>query len=492
MMIFIFAAIGSAAGLGNLWRFPYLSYQYGGGAFLLPYFIALIVTGIPLLALEFSIGQYFQKAAVGALRGVKKYFGVIGWWMLGCSFLILSYYAVVMAWSLIYFLSSFNLSWASGTEGFFNNTVLQLSSGIGSLGGFNIPVLISLGIVWILIYLSVSKGIDSVSKVVAITMPLPILLLVVLLVRAVTLAGSGSGLALYLTPVLSALWDPEVWLAAFSQIFFTLTLGFGVMIAYASYMDRDSDITKSSLIISVSNAVISILSGFVVFATLGFMASKQGVPVKEVVASGPGLAFVVFPKALSMMPFPWLFALLFFIVLLTLGIDSGFSLIEGINAAFYDSLPNISKEVLALTVSAVAFLAGIIYTTKAGLYFLDIIDHFITNFGLILMGLFEAVIIGWFFGAEKMRGFINDISNWDFPKAWSWSIKFVTPVILVVLLATQLWKEIKEPYGGYPAWALAIGWVSVFLPFVLGLVLNKWYGFASDEQSEPGISRSET
>ena len=224
-LIFIFAAVGSAAGLGNLWRFPYLAFKYGGGAFLVPYILALLILGIPLLILEFAVGQTFQGSAVSSLRKIKSWAGTVAWWAYGCGFIILSYYAVIMSWCLYYLLSG-GVGEGVDTSNLFYNEVLQLSPSIDAPLSINLHLLFFLAVVWLLIYGCIRKGVRSVSQVVKITMPLPIILVFVLLIRALTLPSADVGLVYYVEPVFSALLDPEVWLAAASQIFFTLTLGF--------------------------------------------------------------------------------------------------------------------------------------------------------------------------------------------------------------------------------------------------------------------------
>ena len=474
--IFLFAAIGSAVGLGNVWRFPFLTHKYGGGAFLIPYLIALILLGIPLLILEFAIGQKLQKGAIGAFKNVHHRLRGIGWSAIFSGFVVVVYYAAVMAWSMIYLVKSFNvnLPWGSDSEGYFFNSVLQITDGIGNLGGINISIFLGLLAVWVIIYLCVRKGVKSVGKVVMITMPLPIILLVVLLIRGLTLDGAFTGILYYLRPDFSALFSAEIWLAATSQIFFTLSLGFGIMIAYSSYNNESQDISGDSFITSISNSIISLLAGFVVFSILGFMATETGVGIADVVASGPGLAFVVFPKALSLMPFGWFFSILFFVTLLSLGIDSAFSLVESVNTVIADKYDKISKSKISLIVCSIAFLLGIIFTTRAGLYFLDLIDHFVTNFGLVIVGIFQAIAIGWIYGADKLRIYINSVSKWKIGKWWNFLIKYFIPVVLLTLIIVQFFKELKEPYGGYPGWAIGIGWMALVIPMVVIVILAFW------------------
>jgi len=384
---------------------------------------------------------------------------------------VVIYYAVIMAWALVFFINSFSspLPWAEDSEGYFFNSVLGISDSIGNFGGINLTLLIALFVIWVSIYLIVRKGVKSVGKVVLWTMPLPLIILVLLFIRGITLPGSLSGIIQYVRPDFSALFNTEIWVAAVSQIFFTLSLAFGIMIAYASFNKETGDVTGNSYITAITNTVISLFAGFVVFAVLGYMATTTGVGLEEVVASGPGLAFVVFPQALSLMPFAWFFAALFFLMLLTLGIDSAFSLVEAVNTVVGDKYEKPNRGRISAAVCSIAFVLGIIFVTGAGLYFLDIIDHFVTSYGLILVGIFESIAIGWIYGAEKLRAYINSVSRYKIGKWWNVSIKYVIPISLVFLLVSQFIIDIKVPYGGYPAWALAIGWGAVIVPIIIAV-----------------------
>jgi NSS family neurotransmitter:Na+ symporter len=467
--VFILAAVGSAVGLGNVWRFPYLAGQYGGGAFLIPYLIAFVVIATPILILELAIGQRMQQGPVKSLRQMHPAFGGVGLLGVISAFLVVAYYAVVMAWCLLYLLRSFAVAWADDPEGYFFSNVLQISDGIGQLGGFNWPVLIALAAIWLMIYFCIWQGPKSVGKVVLYTVPIPVVVLGVLFLRSLTLPGFWAGWQLYLTPVWGAMLSPEVWTAAAAQAFLTLSVAFAIMLTYASYKNPDEDIAKSSWITALADMAISLFAGFVVFAVLGYMAWNASTSVAEVTTSGPGLAFVVFPQALSLMPLPGLFSALFFFMLLTLGIDSAFSLVEPAIAAIMDLQPEAKSTHVAGWVCLAAFGVGSIYTTRAGLYFLDVIDHFVVNYNAILMALGMAILGGWVFGAESLRRYINDVSDWQVGRWWNGAIKWVVPVVLTILLATQLSTDLRTPYEGYPAWALTLGWATVVIPVAIGL-----------------------
>ncbi|MFQ5681471.1 MAG: sodium-dependent transporter [Candidatus Omnitrophota bacterium] len=470
-LIFIFAAVGSAVGLGNIWRFPYLAGKYGGGAFLIPYLVMLSVLGIPMLIMEFAIGQKMQLGAVGSFRKIRHKLAGIGLSGVLSGFVVVGYYAVVMAWCLIYLFHSLGLAWGQDTKQFFMSRVLHSSAHIAEMG-FIVPgVLFALFLIWVMIYFSVWKGVKSVGKVVLVTMPLPVVILIALLIRGLTLPGALSGIIFYLKPDFSALWDPELWGAAMSQIFFTLSLAFGIMIAYASYQHSESDIAKSAVITSLVNSGISIVAGFVVFSTLGYMSLQSGVPISELAAGGPGLAFIVFPKAISLIPLAPLFAALFFIMLITLGIDSAFSLVEAASTIIHDRFPHLRRQDISLYVCVMGFVCGIAFTTFAGQYYLDIVDHFITNYALVLVGLLEALAVGWLYGADKLRAYINEVSDIKIGRWWETLIKYIIPLFLAYLLLDTVRRDIIHPYGDYPLWALfGFGWLVIIVIFAVSML----------------------
>ncbi len=478
---FILAAIGSAAGLGNAIRFPYVAYANGGGAFLIPYFVALITAGIPLLILEFAVGQKNQAGAPTAMSKIKKGFQGFGWWPVISAFVIVSYYAGIMGWIWNYLVASFTVAWGSDSGSYFINNVLQRSDSPGILGGFSIPVLLGVVATWICIYLILRKGTNSVGKVVLYTVSIPVVLLVILMIRAITLPGAIAGLNYYLKPDFGAILNYRTWIEAYAQVFFTLSLGMGVMYAYASYMPEDSDITNNALITVFANSGVSFLSGIAIFGTLGYMAQEQGVAIADVAVGGLGLSFFVFPNAINMLPggalMAGIFGFIFFLTLLTLGIDSAFSLVESTVAGIADKWGT-DKQKTTFWMIIVLALISLIYATKAGMYWVDIVDRYINNYGLIIGGILEAVALGWFYNTESLREYINPISEYKLGKWWSSMIK-ILPLILFGLLAFNFYGDVTTLYGGYAlkyqwigGWGLIIG-VGV-LSFVMAKLNSKY------------------
>jgi len=486
--IFVMAAVGSAVGLGNIWRFPYTCYSNGGGAFLIPYFVALLTAGIPLMLLEFGLGHKFLQSAPGAFKKAVRGWEWLGWLAILVGLGVMTYYGVIMAWAfnfLYYTVQPENLKvWADGgAPDFFYKNYLQLSDSIGELGGFVPYIVAGLILTWLSVYFSIIKGVKSVGKVVLITVPLPVLILFIFLVRGLTLEGCIQGLEHFLRPDFAKLADPKIWLAAYGQIFFSLSIGFGVMIAYASFLPKKSDIANNAFMTCFANCGISFLAGMAVFSTLGWLALQKGTEVADVAASGPGLAFVTYPTIISLMPI-WVqfFGVLFFLLLLTFGIDSAFSLVEAGVAGVKDKwkMPRIQANTV---VSVILAVIGLLYTTRAGLLWLDIIDYYLNSFALPVVGALQCIAVGWLYGAPKLREHINATSDFKIGLWWDFCIKFLTPALLIWMLVKSAMELFKEPYEGYPSWAQWTGgWGMLALLVIVAFILAAVKGRKSAER----------
>ncbi len=471
---FLLAAIGSAVGLGNLWRFPFIAYKNGGGAFLVPYFVALLTAGIPLLLAEYAFGARSKSGAPHAMRNISPRVEWVGWWAILTGFVILTYYMAVMAWSWFYMFKSFSLPWADDAKSYFFGNVLQLSDGPMQLGGIVWPLALFALLTWVLIYFITRWGTKSVGAVVKWTVPLPYLLLVILLVHGLMRTGSAEGLIYYLTPTWDILKNPDVWMAAYGQVFFSLSLGFGVMIAYASYLKEKEDLPWQATFAGLSNSATEFFAGFVVFSILGAMAAATNVNVTDVVAGGPGLAFVAFPTALAALPFAKFFSFIFFLMLLTLGIDSAFSLLEAASTAIQDRYPKVKRASVLFWLSLAGFLIGLLFVTKAGLYWLDIVDHWMNSYGLVGVGLAETLILVFLLGTKKLKEELNAHTIRPVGLLWELSLWFITPVALTITIVLSLRTEFTSLYEGYPLEAIAIGgWGVWFLTVLLALMLQK-------------------
>ncbi len=480
-MGFILAALGSAVGLGNVWRFSYLCYKNGGGAFLIPYTIALFVVGLPLMILELGLGHKMRGSSPLAFAKISRKWEWCGWWPVNCAMYgILLYYSVIIAWCLSYVFFSFNLSWGSDPNDFFFNQYLQISAGPLELGDLRFPIMFSLLGVWFLswfiVFFGVQKGVERANKI---FMPLLFCLIAVLVTWSVQLEGASKGIEVYLKPDLSSLAKPEVWIDAFSQIFFTLSLAFGIMIAYASYLPRKASLIKDALIITFGNSLFSFFAGFAVFGTLGYMAYATNQDVSEVVNKSIGLAFVTYPKAISLMPaFKSLFGILFFVSLVLAGLSSAVSLVEAFCSAIIDKFNFPRKSVVTVT-CIIGFVASIVFTAKSGLFWVDIVDHYITHYGLVIIGILECVIVGWVLKSGKLKDYIDHVSEINFKGLWGfcWSacIRVITPLILVILIINDLSVEFGKAYEGYPVLSLIlVGRDSLLLTLFISLVISMY------------------
>lgn len=473
---FVLAAIGSAIGLGNVWRFPYICYSNGGGAFLIPYLVALITAGIPLMILEMGLGHKFSASAPIAMKRAGKNKEWIGWLACGVGFMIVAYYAVIMGWCVNYFGYSFNLAWGQNTESFFYNDFLQRSQNMKEVFSFNGPVLLGLFISWVVIILCIWKGAKSVGKVVYLTVPLPWLCLVIFVIKGMSLPGAEDGIAYYLTPNFQMLADPKVWLHAYGQIFFSLSVGFGVMMAYASFLPQKSDIVNNAFIVSLANNGTAFLGGFAVFSTLGYYAKQTGVPVESVVDSGFGLAFITYPSIINHLGrLAPLMGAIFFIMLITLAIDSAFSLVEGVAAGFMDKW-NGKRLRVNFGVGLIALLIGVTLTSRTGYYWIDVIDYFMNNFGLVVVCLLECIAIGYFYGTRKVREYVNSESEVSVGLWWDVMIMFVTPAALIYSLFVEIKDRVAEPYGApiVERWAEFVGgWAIIALLVIISVALMR-------------------
>ncbi len=458
--VFILAAIGSAVGLGNIWRFPYVAYENGGGAFVLPYLVALLVAGLPFLLLDYALGHKYRGSAPLSFARAGRRTEPIGWWQVGICFVIAVYYAAVIAWALRYTFFSAGRSWGDDPQGFFFGSFLKAGDpGVSAdlVPGVALPLLAVWVVVLVVMALGVEKGIGATAVV---FMPLLILAFLALVVRALFLDGAGAGLDALFSPHWSALTDTGVWAAAFGQIFFSLSVGFGIMITYASYVGRRTDMTGSGLVVGLSNSSFELLAGIGVFSALGFMAQAGGVSVDEVASDGIGLAFIAFPAIINEAPGGTVIGLLFFGSLVFAGITSLISVIEVVISAVRDKFETARLTATLAVGVPTAVLSLAMFSTTSGIYVLDIVDHFINRFGILLVAVVSMLVLAWALRAlPELAGHLNRSGSLPLGVWWRVMLAFVTPAVLTFILVQELWDAVSEPYEGYPGWMLGLfGW----------------------------------
>ncbi len=579
---FILAALGSAIGLGNIWRFPYIAYRNGGGAFLIPYLVALFVVGIPLMMLEFGLGHHFRRAFPQALQRIHPRFAWIGWWSVSfVMFGIVTYYGPVIAWCGIYLVYAFTQPWGelSAVNSYFDESFLGAfeqgvpfaiysKAGGFALGQFNPWIIGSLAAVWLLNWMitrrELQRGVELANRI---FIPTLVVITLTLVAWSWNFEGAAAGRELYLNPDWSRVFEPQTWIDAFSQIFFTLSLAFGIMVAYASYLPRDTDIPTSAFLAAIGNCLFSLVAGFAVFAAIGLLAREQAIDLasgRELpqqlellqtrVAEGEateldrqnlnalrqqaadfkqfesqmssfGLVFKTYPAIITRMgPISGpLFGALFFLSLVVAGISSSISIVEAFMAALIDQF-GWKRERIAAALCLTGFLGGVVFCSQAGLFWLDLVDHFITTYGLVLVAICEALIVGWLFPAQRLRSHLDEHHVFRFGRAFSvamrllitamlmltwlglaryqpdsiasaigrfaivgsgiilwidrhwldFNIRIVIPALLILLFDQALLTEVRAPYGDYPLPAvlgIGLGWLLATL--VIGVALSR-------------------
>nr|XP_012290250.1 sodium- and chloride-dependent glycine transporter 1 isoform X4 [Aotus nancymaae] len=449
------------------------------GAFMFPYFIMLIFCGIPLFFMELSFGQFASQGCLGVWR-ISPMFKGVGYGMMVVSTYIGIYYNVVICIAFYYFFSSMThvLPWAycnnpwntrdcagvldasnltngsrpaalpsnlsrllnhslqrtSPSEEYWRLYVLKLSDDIGNFGEVRLPLLGCLGVSWVVVFLCLIRGVKSSGKVVYFTATFPYVVLTILFVRGVTLEGAFMGIMYYLTPQWDKILEAKVWGDAASQIFYSLGCAWGGLITMASYNKFHNNCYRDSVIISITNCATSVYAGFVIFSILGFMANHLGVDVSRVADHGPGLAFVAYPEALTLLPISPLWSLLFFFMLILLGLGTQFCLLETLVTAIVDEVGNEwilqRKTYVTLGVAVAGFLLGIPLTSQAGIYWLLLMDNYAASFSLVVISCIMCVAIMYIYGH---RNYFQDIQMMlGFPPPLFFQIcwRFVSPAII--------------------------------------------------------------
>ncbi len=474
---FLLAAIGSAVGLGNIWRFPYIAATNGGGAFLLPYFFAIITAGIPILILEYTMGKTYRGGAPVTWARMNRRFEWLGWFQVMIAFVIAVYYFAIIVWVVSYIGFSFTQAWGADPTTFFTE-YLGLTDSALNLGGLQTHLIIPFIIIWaiaaFIMYKGINKGIEMACRI---CLPILFVLILILVVRGVTLDGAMQGLEYMFKPDWNALKDPSVWVAAYGQIFFSLSIAFSIMLAYSSYLPKKTDVVNSAFITATANHGFEIFAGIGVFSIMGYMATQQGVPVSEVAGSGIGLAFMTFPTAISALPaLNALFGVCFFGALFTAGITSLISILQAVVSGFHDKFEMSHKKAVTIVIVP-AFVLSLLFITGAGMNILDIVDSFINNIGIVSAGVIEVILVTRFFNIEKLRQEANSFSNFSIGRWWVFSLRIITTVVLGIMIFLNTRDFLYNGYGNYPTADIAVfGWGTILFVVMFADALTTMKG----------------
>ncbi|XP_030202409.1 sodium-dependent neutral amino acid transporter B(0)AT3-like isoform X1 [Gadus morhua] len=523
---YLLSCIGFAVGLGNVWRFPYLCQIYGGGAFLIPYLIALVFEGLPLLYLEMAIGQRLRTSTIDVWNCISPFLGGVGIASMAVSFLTNLYYNTILAWVLWYFFHSFQepLPWSqcplvdnstafnkecldsTPVNYFWYRQTLNITPDIDTSGSLQWTLVICLATAWCVVYICFIRGIETMGKAVYVTATFPYLVLTIFLIKSLTLTGSTDGLIYLFTPDWNVLKNPQVWLDAATQIFFSLSLAFGGLIAFSGYNPEKNNCEQDAVLVGVINSITSIYAAIPIFSILGFKATinynscrmsnilsltnhfeigdqnmtldnyeqmlgyLNSTKLEEVAklelrscnlqkfldqsASGTGLAFIVFTEAVIEMPGSQVWAVLLFVMLFSLGLSSTFGSIEPILTPLCD-LNLVSKwipnELVTAGVCLISFLVGMLFTLGSGNYWLEIFDNHVGTTPLLIIAFFELIGVIYFYG---MQNFSDDILYMTGKRPnifWRVCWRFISPLyLLAVFLAYVVIQTQQHPQ--YLAW----------------------------------------
>ncbi|XP_038864617.1 sodium-dependent neutral amino acid transporter SLC6A17-like [Salvelinus namaycush] len=588
---YILAQVGFSVGLGNVWRFPYLCQKNGGGAYLVPYLILLILIGIPLFFLELAVGQRIRRGSIGVWNYVYPQLGGIGVSsLMVCGFVGL-YYNVIIGWSIFYFFQSFQypLPWAecpirvgngsqaiiepeceksSATTYFWYRQTLNITSTIEDSGGLNWKMTLSLFAAWLIVCLAVIKGIQSSGKVMYFSSLFPYVVLICFLVRGLMLKGSVDGIAHMFTPKLEKMLEPQVWREAATQVFFALGLGFGGVIAFSSYNKRDNNCHFDAALVSIINFITSILATLVVFAVLGFKANimnekcvvenaekilgylKSGVLSLELIpphvnfshlsavdyqemygviktvredsfdqlgldpclledelnkaVQGTGLAFIAFTEAMTHFPASPFWSVMFFFMLINLGLGSMIGTMTGITTPVLDAFPKIRKEFLCVGCCIVAFFCGLLFVQRSGNYFVTMFDDYSAGLPLTVVVILENISVAWIYGTKRFMQDLEDMLGFRPYSFYFYMWKYVSPACLIVLIIATViemaispagynaWVEelASEKFLSYPPWALGVAYsliIAAMLPLPC-VFIARHFNLVSDGSNKLSVS----
>uniref|UniRef100_A0A669P8V1 Transporter n=1 Tax=Phasianus colchicus TaxID=9054 RepID=A0A669P8V1_PHACC len=486
---FVLSVAGEIIGLGNVWRFPYLCYKNGGGAFLIPYLIFLFTCGIPLFLLETALGQYTSQGGVTAWRKICPIFEGIGYSSQVIEVYLNIYYIIILSWALFYLFSSFTtvLPWASCNNPwnsdlcvdflnssdwdnrtvpanatspvveFWEKRVLGLTDGIHKLGTVRWELALCLLLAWIICYFCIWKGVKSTGKVVYFTATFPYVMLVILLVRGVTLPGAAEGIVFYLKPDVSRLADPQVWMDAGTQILFSYAICQGCLTALGSYNKYTNNCYRDCIMLCFLNSATSFVAGFAIFSVLGFMAREQGVPIAEVAESGRG----AFLKTVNMFLGKGRLGFVTYILL-------QFVCVESMVTALIDMFPGVfrkkgRRELLILAIAVMCYLLGLLLVTEGGMYIFQLFDYYAASGTcLLFLAIFEVICVGWVYGANRFYDNIEDMIGyrpWPLIKI-CWLV--FTPGLCLAVFLFSLIKYTPLKYNNsyvYPPWGYVLGWL---------------------------------
>ncbi|WP_449246699.1 sodium-dependent transporter [Desulfarculus baarsii] len=459
---FVLTCIGAAVGLGNIWRFPYMAYQNGGGAFLLPYFFAVLTAGLPMMMLEFSLGARTGQTAPRAMAWLGRW-GWLGWWQVGLLFILATYYSVVVSWCLCYVVVAVFQGWGGDANAFFYGRFLELGASGFDFGRFRWPIWGASCACWALCagltYLGLQRGLARANRLM---LPLLLGLTLFMIGRLLLAPGALEGVNWLFEPDFAKLASIDVWISAYGQVLFSTSVAVSALITYASRLPKGSDINNNAAVTVLTNSGFDMLAGVMIFAALGMMAAKTGQSLDKVVDSGISLAFVTIPAALDLTPAPRLLGVLFFLALCCAGLSSLVAMVEGVAAPLKD-IVGLGRRKGAMLVCLAGLAGGTAFAFGDGLRLLGAVDGVVSNIGMTSGALLEVVAAAWFSGKlGQLWRSANAVSDFPVGAWWLFCLRFVTPLFLGLLYIFNIIEKVREYIaGGQDAGLIACGWAAL-------------------------------
>ena len=432
---FILAMIGSAVGLGNIWRYPFVLYYNGGGTFYIPYIVAILTLGIPFLILEYGMGYHFSSSFAKAMKNINSKLEYLGWFLPVAVFMFAVYYITIIGWDGIYVVLSFFKGWGADPNTFFNSNLLQVTESPTGLLTF-IPIIavsmiVSWFIVWLVSHRNLENGLGKVSKILV---PLLFILTIIIVCISLFLPGASIGLSKLISPNWGLLLDFGIWISAFGQIVFSIGTGMTIAFTYASYTKNDTDLITNTIIVALSNSLFENFAALGVFSVLGYMSLQSGMGVDELIKQGAGLIFIVYPTVFNVLG-SWASFLppMFFISVYIAGITSLLATLEPFSFSIQNKF-GLSRKQAATAICIVGAVLSMIFATAYGEILIDIVDTFINQVAIILGIIFECIVFTWIFNAESIIDSLNSHSR-KIKVGFKWLIfvKYILPIFLSVI-----------------------------------------------------------
>ncbi|KAH8299650.1 hypothetical protein KR044_004289, partial [Drosophila immigrans] len=498
---FLMSCIALSVGLGNVWRFPFIALENGGGAFLIPYLIVLILVGKPVYYLEMLLGQFSSRGSVKVYDFVPIMRG-IGYGQVLATGIVTTYYATLMAITLRYFVESFypTLPWSycraewgpscldsapqtlpmsdapgngsevrtTSAEFYFTNIILREKASIDDGIGYpSWSLAVALAVAWLIIAGIMFRGVKSSGKASYFLALFPYVVMLILLVRALTLPGAVDGVLYFLKPQWHKLLEPQVWYAAVTQVFFSLAICFGNIVMYASYNRFGQNIYRDANIVTTLDTFTSLLSGIIIFGILGNLAYENNTTdISSVVNGGPGLAFISYPDAIAKFKvLPQVFSVLFFLMLFVLGIGSNVGMVSCLTTVLKDQFVKVKQWRIVVFIAIIGYLLGLLYITPGGQFVLNLLDFFGATFVALVLAIFELIAIGWVYGVKRVCRDVEFMLGIKTSKYYRLCWGFITPLLMIAILVYMLalYEPLKYKDYTYLPGVYVFGWcLSVF------------------------------